>query len=181
MKNRFHPFYLLLVMLLAGCAPSVDEKLISYFPAPADQIALAEDAVDICGRTPKAYQFREALFRSLGFSEPDDPELHIMAKQKRGTVLVKPGSDVVVQLGGDGGRSGCIVGVKGMTPQQSFDLALPWVQKYEAVSNEELGQGLTHNAIQAWRTSDEDPTVFIAAYKTWDVLGVPGAAVRISR
>ena len=66
-----------------------------------------------------------------------------------------------------------------MTPQQSYRLALPWVAKYDALTNEERGQGLSANAIQAWGRLEEDRIVYIAAYKTWDVLEVPGTAVRL--
>lgn len=95
--------------------------------------------------------------------------------------MAKPHTNVVIQFGGDSGTSGCIVGVKGMTSLQRFDLAHSWVQKYGAVSNYELGKGLSHNVIQAWRASDEYPTQFIATYKTWDVLGQPEAAIRALR
>lgn len=74
-----------------------------------------------------------------------------------------------------------MVGVEGMTPEQSYQLALPLVAYFEATSNTELGQGLTPNAVEAWRAAGATTPVFIAAYKTWDVLGVPGAAVRLSQ
>jgi len=82
-------------------------------------------------------------------------------------------------LGSRGSEGACIVGLEGMTAQQSFELAQPWVRKFDARTNAERGQGLAENAVQAWGTLDDMRVVYISAYKTWDVLGVPGAAARL--
>ncbi|SHG92667.1 hypothetical protein SAMN05444003_1580 [Cognatiyoonia sediminum] len=164
--------------LLIGCAPPVDDELISYFGAPEQDLAVAKNAVEICGNTsPKA---REEAFRNIGFVNATFVNSERSIDDVDGLLLIEPESDVVVKLGQDGGVSGCIVGLKGMSPEQSFNLALIWVRKFGAVSNTELGQGLTPNAIEAWRFRGDGFPIFIAAYKTWDLLEEPGAAVRLS-
>jgi hypothetical protein len=165
------------VLLICSCAPAVDEELISYFGAPEENMVEASKAVDVCLQVGRAHQ-RETIFRQAGFVDAvfEDPERDI--ERLRELILIHPDSDVVVQIGKNGIGSGCLIVLKGMSPQQSHNLALPWVRHYNAVSNEELGQGLTPNAIQAWRSQGN---VFIAAYKTWDILEAPGAAVWLSR
>jgi len=170
-------------LTLLSCAPAVDEELISYFGAPEENISEARKAVDICLRTSNsfAWDLREAMFRNAGYVDAmfENPEREI--EEIRGVVLIQPENDVVVQLGENGGKSGCIVGLKGMSPRQSHDLALPWVRHFDGVSNEDRGQGLTHNAIQVWRGVGTQFQVFIMAYKTWDILETQGAAVRLSQ
>ena len=100
-------------------------------------------------------------------------------KSQRAVILEKPGTDVVVLLGASGGEGACIVGLEGMTPQQSFELAKPWVKTFGVRTNAERGQGLAKNAVEAWGTIEENRIVYIAAFKTWDVLDVPGAAARL--
>ena len=172
----------LTMVLLSSCAPNVDEKLISYFGAPDENVSEARKAAEICLKN--SFQQREPTFRLSGYVDAmfENPERDI--EEIRGTVLIQPNSGVVVQLGEDGkGSSGCIVGLKGMSPRQSHDLALPWVRHFNGVSNEERGQGLTPNAIQVWRgvSPRSRLQVFIVAYKTWDILEVPGAAIRLSQ
>lgn len=73
----------------------------------------------------------------------------------------------------------CIVGLEGMTPQQSFQLAEPRARKFDAQTNAERGQGLVSNAVQAWASIGESRGVYVAAYKTWEVLDSRGAAARL--
>lgn len=171
---------LIAIALLSGCAPQVDETLISYFDAPEQNMSEARRAVDLCLKTSGSWNLREQLFRQARYLDAtfEDPERDI--DKLRAVVLIQPETDVVVQLGADGGKSGCIVGLKGMTPQQSYELAQPLVAHFGAISNTALGQGLTPNAIEAWRASGTYAPIFIAAYKTWNVLEAPGAAVRLS-
>ncbi|MCK0119465.1 hypothetical protein MWU61_02860 [Loktanella sp. F6476L] len=170
-------------LMLSACAPAVDEELISYFDAAEENMSEARKAVDICLRTSNsfAWDLRESMFRQAGYVEAvfEDPERDI--EEIRAVILIEPETEVVVQLGEVGGKSGCIVGLKGMSPRQSHDLALPWVRHFDGVSNEDRGQGLTHNAIQAWRGVGTQFQVFIAAYKTWEILETQGAAVRLSQ
>lgn len=175
--------YLSILAALAGCAPPVDESQISYFDAPLARFAVAQKAVSLCLGTSDGlvWAAREDWFRANGFQdamfESEDQDI----SDVRAVVLIHPESDVVVQLGKNGGRSGCTVGLKGMSPQQAYELALPLVAHFGAVSNTDLGQGLTPNAIQAWRASGPGYPIFIAAYKTWDILESPGAAVWLSQ
>ncbi len=168
---------------LVACAPPVDESLISYFGAPEEGIAKAREAVEVCKDTSNAFAWdlRERMMRNAGFVDGmfEDPERSVA--HLRGTLLIHAPTDVVVQLGEDGGKSGCIVGLKGMSPAQSYELTLPWVEHFNGVTSAERGQGLTPNAIEVWRGYGTQFQVFIMAYKTWDVLEAPGAAVRLSQ
>ena len=181
--DRAKAICILCSLMLSSCAPAVDEELISYFGAPDDNINEARKAVDICRKTSNsfAWDLREKIFRQAGYVEAvfEDPERNI--EEIRAVILIDPVSEVVVQLGENGGKSGCIVGLKGMSPRQSHDLALPWVRHFDGVSNEDRGQGLTPNAIQVWRGVGTQGQVFIMAYKTWEILETQGAAVRLSQ
>lgn len=79
----------------------------------------------------------------------------------------------------------CHVGLRSMTPQQSYNLALPLVKKFKAKTNAEHGDGLSDHVVQAWRVqSVGPPSVTIAAHKTWPANtggwpDVPGAAVTL--
>lgn len=66
--------------------------------------------------------------------------------------------------------NGCTIGLVNMTPQQAYELAKPWADKYQGKTNAELGQGLSDLVVQAWRNKTDEHTVMVAAYKTW----VPG-------
>ena len=173
-----------LIVLAAACDPRVDEELISYFGAPDAEFAEAKRSAGICGATAFNSDIRPALFLNAGYVKPTDEYLQKMAMERDALILTKPGTGVVVQLGGDaslGGKSdrGCIVGLSGMSPQQSYELALPWAEQFSAPTNAELGQGLARNAIEVWNLYGDGFIVRIAAYKTWEILGEPGAAARI--
>ena len=165
-------------VLMLGCAPPVNEELISYFGAPEANFEVARDAVERCAEYGP--WTREKAFRNTGFVNATFVNSERTIEDVDGLLLIEPESNVVVKLGQDGGVSGCIVGLKGMSPEQSFDLARIWVREFGAVSNTELGQGLTPNAIEAWRVSVDGFPIFIAAYKTWDLLEEAGAAVMLS-
>lgn len=169
----------LIALAVSGCDPSVDESLLSKEPASSDQFAAAQDAAAVCSRTAPNWNATEVAFKQLGFAETQDPRLQAIQKAQKAVILQKPSTDLVILVGSRGGEGACIVGLIGMTPQQSFQLAQPWVQKYGALTNEERGQGLAKNAIQAWGVLEEDRIVYLAAFKTWDVLGVPGSAAQL--
>ena len=165
--------------LLSGCAPPVDETLISYFGASEETIAKAREAAQLC--TDFGPQEREVEFREQGFVNAAFENSERSVDELRATLLIHADTGIVALLGKDGGTSGCKIGAKGMSPQQSYELALPWVALINGVSNEDLGQGLTPNAIQAWRGYRNGFQTFVAAYKTWDILEEPGAAVWLSQ
>jgi len=52
-------------------------------------------------------------------------------------------------VGSRGGEGACIFGLKDMTPQQSYERALPWVGEYGAPTNEERGHGLADDVFEA--------------------------------
>ncbi len=167
------------VLLLAGCDASVDQKLVSATPASPQQFAAARNAAAVCAQHAPNWQAIEATLRSRGYVDPTDAGLRSALERQDAKVLQTPDANLLVLLGSRPDQGACIVGLKGMTPQQSFALALPWVKQHGAETNEARGQGLADNAVQAWRATNEDQIIYIAAYKTWEVLRAPGAAARL--
>lgn len=170
---------LLSCLALAACNTTVDQTMISQAPIPSGQIAYARKAVEICGsHVPNMQNAQDALLAN-GYRETTDERLANIRRTQRVTILENDNSNVIVLLGSQGRRNICVVGLEGLTPQQSYSLALPWVKKFDAQTNAERGQGLSNNASQAWGVIEEERIVNIVAYKTWDILDAPGAAVRL--
>ncbi|MEV8467933.1 hypothetical protein AB0T83_14230 [Fluviibacterium sp. DFM31] len=173
------------IALLAGCDTPVDPALVSAAPAAPQQFSAAKAAAAICGRNAPNWSAAEAQLVAAGYRETTSDWLPSVlpstAAQKAGqiTILEKPGTDVVVQFGTRAGEGACLVGLKNMTPQQSYALALPWAQQFDAETNAERGNGLAKNAVQAWFASDDDGNTYIAAMKTWPLLDGPGAVARL--
>jgi len=169
---------LLSLTFVSSCQKAVDVSMISASPASSEQFAMAQQAARVCAQHGSDKEAQLAGFQNQGFAKSTDSRLSAIAKNQKSHILEKSGSDVVVQIGARGGEAACIIGLKGMTPQQSFALAQPWVKKYGALTNQERGQGLANDVVQAWGKLEDERIVYIAAYKTWDVLDVPGAAAR---
>ena len=165
--------------ILFGCDAPVNESLISTSPAGAQQFAAAKNAAANCARNAPDWAAVEIALKRAGYSETSDDRLRAIQRDQKAVILEAPDTDVIVLVGSAGREGACIVGLKDMTPQQSYELALPWAKKYGALTNEERGQGLADDAIQAWGSLEDDRIVYIAAFKTWDVLDVPGAAARL--
>lgn len=165
--------------VLAACDTPVDPEMISTTPAPQAQFVAAQQAAATCLDLAPDWAAAEQAFRAQGFVETTDPTLVEVQRRQRAVILGAPNSDVVLLLGSRGGEGACLVGLPGMTPQQSMELALPWVEQFDLQTNAERGQGLAANAQQAWGRISEDQIVFVAAYKTWDILDEPGAAARL--
>lgn len=166
-------------LLISGCDTPVNQKLVSTNPATPQQFSEAKNAATVCGRHAPNWVSASTALKSGGDTETENARLVSIQRTQRAVILENSGTDVIVLLGSRGGEGACIVGLKGMTPQQSFELAQPWVEKFDGKTNSERGQGLAKNAVQAWATIEEERIVYIAAYKTWDVLDVPGAAARL--
>ncbi|RVT82756.1 hypothetical protein DXV76_16100 [Rhodobacteraceae bacterium CCMM004] len=171
------------LMLMLGCAsiPPLDTTTISQTPASASQMAFAGRIVRVCSGLPDADRVM-AAFEAMG---------HQVGRWRMimggGEELVSPRQvsfergDVIVQAS----ETDCYVGVKGMTPEQSYQLAQPWVRHFGAITNAEAGQGLSPHVVQAWGGRPKGtPVVLIAAHKTWpwdrgEWPDVPGAAVTL--
>lgn len=100
------------------------------------------------------------------------------------TYLQSASSEVIAIVGRDGPERVCIVGLKNMTPAQSYELAQPWVRQFGALTNAERGQGLSDKVVQAWASLRSDRKVYVAAYKSWAARRSPfprgpGASVRL--
>lgn len=169
-------FLVAVTLLISGCEAPPNQRLISATPASSQQFSEAKSAAAVCGRHAPNWVAASAELKADGYVETKDPRL---ASVRRAVILEKSGTDVIVLLGSEGKERACIVGLEGMTPQQSFELAQPWVQKFDAQTNAERGQGLAKDAVQAWGKIEENRNIFIAAFKTWDVLEGPGAAARL--
>lgn len=177
-KAKFGLFFLP-IFALVSCDASVDQDLISEVPVSALQFSDAQKAAGICGRNAPNWMGAEEALKANGYVETTDERLSNIQRTQRAVILESSDSDVLVLLGSRGGEGACIIGMNGMTPQQSVELALPWVRQFDAKTNADRGQGLAKNAVQAWGVLEENRIVFIAAFKTWDVLDAPGAAARL--
>ena len=153
------------VMALAGCPgiPPVNTETISENPASAARYAAARQAVNICSRLPDT----EAVMR--GFEALGYERSRLEFTTNDGKTLV---SESVTSQNTDlkiiASSAGCTIGLEGMTPDQSFQLAQPWVRKFGLVTNESLGDGLSPHAVQAWQYPTFPHTqVLVSAGKTW--------------
>lgn len=172
------------VLFLANCASAPSQFDISDVPAGAEPFRAAQEAAALCAKDAPDWKAVEARFKASGYARTKNNALDNAARAQKAVVLEAVDSDVVVLIGAStelsGERSGaCIISLPGMTPQQSYELALPWVRKYGAVTNAERGQGLSKKAVQAWGAVGERRIVYIAAYKSADILQEPGASVRL--
>ena len=72
----------------------------------------------------------------------------------------------------------CWIGLEGVTPKQSVELAQIWVAAFDAKPNSAYGDGLSDHVSGDWYNLFTEPElfpdktrykhpVFIAAYKTW--------------
>lgn len=186
--GKFAKFCLLFV-LLSGCVsrPPVDLTTISKSPVGAKAFAEAKRAIRACAGLPDSKRMFDN-FEAIGYRSPHAPDFASKTALPGGkTKVVVPtvwysNGDLFIQAG----IGYCYVGLRGMTPEQSYQLALPLVAKYGATTNKENGQGLSDHVVQAWRVQDiGPPTVLIAAHKTWPSgrgrwPSEPGAAVTLS-
>ena len=168
------------VVILAACAPTVDQALISTQPAAATTISVAQNAVDICSQTPSDRLMTANTLTSNGFKPASlDHFPNLQNLQNRTLAFEAAGGEVLVIVATDGNETACLVGGHDITPEQSFALAQPWVEKFDALTNAERGQGLSNLVVQAWASFTDERNVYISATKTWDVLEGPGSAVRL--
>lgn len=164
---------------LSACDPMVDTQMISATGVSVATMSKAQQAAQICAQNAPNWVDVENALKVSGFAETQDERLTEIARAQRAAILENASEQVVVLVGSRGGEGACIVGARGMTPQQSFQLASPWAEQFDLQTNEERGQGLANNAVQAWGRIDDTGVIFTAAYKTWDVLDEPGAAARL--
>lgn len=168
------------IMGLSGCPgiPPVNEATISQTPVSSRLYAQAQRAVDVCAKLPDMEAVK-AGFAALGY-----PVFAPQTPSAEGAFTIggisRWGPDLYVNVG----SGGCLIGVEGMTPQQSYNLVLPWVKRWGAITNAQAGQGLSEHVVQAWRSETANRKVYISAGKTWDPQvadfpNVPGASVRL--
>lgn len=138
-------------------------------------------AVNACAKLPDTEAVLSGL-EEIGFKRTRKDASKNQSSDPFDEVVSDPSGNLKIEAS----SQGCIVGLEGMTPEQSYELALPWVDAYGARTNASLGQGLSQHVIEAWRaTSPQGVPIFIAAYKTWPLRSnvasdLPGSAVRLS-
>ena len=158
-------FCIAALVVLAGCGgiPEVNTQTISKSPASSQQFAKAKQAVRNCSSYPDA----DAVLASFERQGLTPGQARMVLND--GTELVSDPSishddgNLIVSVS----SRRCFVGLRGMTPQQSYELAQIWAKKFGSSTNAELGQGLSDHVVQAWRTRYADRTLYIAAHKTW--------------
>jgi|GEM_PF-2554831 len=160
--------------VVSGCVSNstvntVNTATISSSQASAKAFSKAKRAVQACSGLPNSKKMFDS-FEAIGYRSTLAPDFASRTELPGGkTRVVVPNvryndGELIVQAGLDY----CYVGLRGMTPAQSYQLALPLVQRYGATTNEENGQGLSARVVQAWRVQDHGtPSVLIAAHKTW--------------
>ncbi|WP_299722115.1 hypothetical protein [uncultured Tateyamaria sp.] len=168
----------LAIMSLAACVSAPPPGKISDTPVAQGTLSVAEQAVDICGRTfPNVNRALDGML-GAGFEETEE------RYEDGGKELDDASRQVRVQLGeqrADRGRKSyvCLISVIGMTPEQGFALVQPWVQRYGAITNAEAGQGLSPRAVQAWQSMTPARIAFISASKANETFREAGASVRL--
>lgn len=189
MNGKTPYFSLAVFALIASCVgiPPLNTSTISTTPASSSNINTVRKAVNACAGLPDAPKMF-GRFEAAGFRPPNSPKVASTTELANGgTRVVVPvvaydDDDVIVQAG-DGY---CFVGLRGMTPQQSYQLAQILVKEFNATTNAANGQGLSHHVVQAWQVQENGRAkVLIAAHKTWPWdqgrwPDVPGAAVTIT-
>ncbi|MEM8970745.1 MAG: hypothetical protein AAGD43_01600 [Pseudomonadota bacterium] len=159
---------------IASCGiPPVDTQFISETPADPQSYVIAERAVRACTGLPD----RDTVLRSFETAGFGVAVEQVAAQSGRTVprVIVSPPDEavVVLYLG-----NSCYVGLEGMTPSQSAQLAQIWVEAHRAEPNSAFGDGLSDHVAGAWRRFFTEPhripdkaaythRIFIAAYKTW--------------
>lgn len=170
------------VMALAGCLgiPPVNTATISENPASAQRYAAARQAVKICSRLPDTEAVMRG-FEALGYKRS---RLEFTTNDGR-TIVSESINSQNTDLKIIASSQGCTIGLEGMTPDQSFQLAQPWVRKFGLVTNESLGQGLSPHVVQAWQFPRfAHSEILVSAGRTWHIgsglsSNVPGASVRL--
>lgn len=183
-RNLTCSLVLTLALIVAGCGgiPPLNSATISNTPASASEMANARRAVETCKQLPNGHAMQTA-FESQGFVF----STFVLDPRTGDTLDTAPffssgDGSLVLQVS----TRGCAVGLRGMTPQQSFELAQIWARHYDLATNSELGQGLSDHVVQAWQAkSYPSSSTLVAAHKTWPwdrgqwPKDEPGAAVTL--
>lgn len=144
-------------------------------PTSQQQFAVAQAAVDLCARQAPNWTATVAAFKSAGYSEAGS-----WSRQGNKTVTLEaPNADVLVLVGSQGGDGTCIVGLEGMTSEQSVRLAQPWVKTFDASPFGQADPSRKAAVVQTWRGETASHYVRISAYRSWDLLDAPGGSARL--
>ncbi|MEO1177727.1 MAG: hypothetical protein AAFV87_11330 [Pseudomonadota bacterium] len=145
----------LAALVLAGCDAPERTPPVSDTPVPADVFTLAQQTAAACAEHLPDWEAVVDELTNGAFLESSDPAMRAAARANGGVVIEAADGDLVVAISGTRARrSGkretlCFIGAVGMTPDQAFDLAQPWVRRFDLQTNAERGQGLSSDAVQA--------------------------------
>lgn len=162
---------LTLLVVVSGCGgiPAVNTETISTVPASPAAFNEAKEAVRACAALPDETELFDR-FEAIGYWAPPASDVAPPTQSTDGKtwvlgrVVSHDTGDVIVQAS----RGYCYVGLRGMTPQQSYELAQILVTKFHATTNAENGDGLSDHVVQAWQVQQKGTAnVLIAAHKTW--------------
>lgn len=170
------------VLGAAGCGiPPVDTTYISAVPASAQSFAVAQRAVRACSTVSSPDRVL-SNFRKAGFQVSDTRSRTFGGASTELGSIIAPDPTVTVfyEVAQYDKRqiAECNVGLAGMTPEQSKQLADIWVKAHGAKSNAEHGDGLSDHVSGAWRRLYTGPKnappeaayihrLFITSFKTW--------------
>ncbi|SHH91458.1 hypothetical protein SAMN05443551_3542 [Marivita hallyeonensis] len=162
------------IAILPGCGiPPVDTSTVSRMPANAQSFAVAQRAARACSHASSPTTVSQAM-RRAGFAVSQERVTVRGGRQVTRFRITSP-DDAVRILYFPGS---CYVGLEGMTPAQSSQLASIWVEAHQLLSNAEFGDGLSSHVSGAWRRFFTEPPrfpdkapyahrIYVAAYKTW--------------
>ncbi len=164
------------VLAVSGCMTAEGTNQTAPVEASDEQFAFASQAAKVCSDNFPNEKAAEAKFKSLEYEE--------VGGQTGFRYYRSESTDVILVIGRMSKERICIVGLENMSPDQSYKLALPWVNKYGAITNAERGQGLSKKVVQAWASFDDNRNVYIAASKSWQESRepfpkTPGASIRL--
>lgn len=172
-----------IAVVVSACAdaPVLNTETISSTPASARNIAKARQIANICSRFPN----RDAVFDGLQALGHTSGQLRIVLNNGKelvgGRTVQFDDGKVIATVS----EEHCFIGLRDMTPDQSFALANTWAKHFDLQTNAESGQGLSDRVVQAWRAKTNPGTqILVAAHKTWPHQGSPwpkepGAAITL--
>jgi len=176
-------FAVIVAVALSACVgvPALNTETISSTPASKNGIAKVRRFASICSRFPN----RDAVFQGFQAMGHPSGQIHIVLDNGKelvgGRSVQFDDGEVIVSVN----EEQCFIGLRSMTPDQSFALAKIWATHFDLITNAEAGDGLSDRVVQAWRAKTYPGVqILVAAHKTWPNQGSPwpkepGAAITL--
>ncbi|MEM9395115.1 MAG: hypothetical protein AAGA38_14745 [Pseudomonadota bacterium] len=162
------------LFVTAACGvPEYEPTYISTVPANSQSYAVAERAVRACIGVGLPGGIKRQ-FQRAGFDVGVQPIKARNGRLIERTMVTAPDEAVTILILGDT----CYVGLEGMTPDQSAQLAKIWARAYGEDADKPVNQDLSDPLSVSWFKSFAEPArmpdkaafshqIYIAAYKTW--------------